>query len=62
MEFLCWGGTYWNGNPVSYFTNAFTYYPGNQSPHGMVVADGTVSTTMANTESTERPQVHEKAV
>ena len=43
------GGTYWNGNPVSYFTNAFTYYPGNQSPHGMVVADGTVS-TMANIE------------
>ena len=43
------GGTYWNGNPVSFLTNAFTYYPGNQSAHGMVVSSGTVS-TMANTE------------
>lgn len=43
------GGNYWNGNPASFLTNAFTYYPGNQSAHGFVVADGEVS-TMANTE------------
>lgn len=43
------GGTYWNGDPSSFLINSFTYYPGNQSPHGMVVKDGIVS-TMAETE------------
>lgn len=43
------GGTYWNGDPTPFISNAFGYHPGSGSPHGMVVEDGQVK-TMATSE------------